>query len=425
MAPTPRRDISTRRRFRFTNGHLDGLRPEAKPFNESDADVPGLTIHVGVSGTRSWWFRYHWRGVRKTITLGTYPALAIVAARNMARDARSLIDNGIEPTSAALVRKRAAPANDGETPSGRHIIENVVAEFFTREIEPNRKRPADVKWQLNKHVLPEWRGRDVRTIKPKDVRELLYKIADRGTKVTANRVAATVTQLFLYAVERDYVESSPVQLLRRPGGREKPRQRALSDKELAAYLKDPTGATRYRRLSHVINALLLTAARRSELALAKWRDIDFSEKAWTIPKENTKNGVECIVPLSGAAVAEFVELKKLADAAGSRWVLPGADPSKHLEPKLLTRGVAKCQKRFKAIGFAEEFTLHDLRRTCRTGLARLKVPPHIAELCLNHTQKGIVGTYDVYAYLDEKREALEKWAAHVESLKKEKAPGRE
>lgn len=130
MAPTPRRDTTTRRRFRFANGHLDGLRPEAKPFNESDADVPGLAVHVGTSGTKSWWFRYYWRGVRKTVTLGTYPALGIAAARNMARDARSLVDNGIEPTSAALVRKRAAPAADGDAPSGRHIIENVVAEFL-------------------------------------------------------------------------------------------------------------------------------------------------------------------------------------------------------------------------------------------------------------------------------------------------------
>jgi hypothetical protein len=59
------------------------------------------------------------------------------------------------------------------------------------------------------------------------------------------------------------------------------------------------------------------------------------------------------------------------------------DPESHLESKLLTRGVAKCLKRFKTQGI-EAFTLHDLRRTCRTGLSRLKVKPHIAERILKH-----------------------------------------
>jgi integrase len=68
------------------------------------------------------------------------------------------------------------------------------------------------------------------------------------------------------------------------------------------------------------------------------------------------------------------------------------------------------------LGIAE-FTLHDLRRTCRTGLARLKIAPHIAERVLNHAQEKIPGTYDTHDYLEEKREALDKWAAHLASLR--------
>ena len=78
--------------------------------------------------------------------------------------------------------------------------------------------------------------------------------------------------------------------------------------------------------------------------------------------------------------------------------------------------MAKCRQRFKPAGIAP-FVLHDLRRTCRTGLARLKVPPHIAERVLNHAQDLIPGTYDVHDYMDEKREALERWARHLETLR--------
>ncbi|HKQ14437.1 MAG TPA: hypothetical protein VJT80_13465, partial [Steroidobacteraceae bacterium] len=76
-----------------------------------------------------------------------------------------------------------------------------------------------------------------------------------------------------------------------------------------------------------------------------------------------------------------------------------------------------CQERMAELGI-DAFTLHDLRRTCRTGLARLKVEPHIAERVLNHAQEKIAGTYDQWAYIDEKRAALDKWATHLLSLRR-------
>jgi integrase len=63
-----------------------------------------------------------------------------------------------------------------------------------------------------------------------------------------------------------------------------------------------------------------------------------------------------------------------------------------------------------------DYNLHDLRRTCRTGLSRLRVPPHIAERVLGHAQDRIQRTYDVHSYVDEKRQALQLWADHVSRL---------
>jgi len=97
-------------------------------------------------------------------------------------------------------------------------------------------------------------------------------------------------------------------------------------------------------------------------------------------------------------------------------VLPANGGDRPIDPKQLTRSLAKCRKRFERLGIAP-FTLHDLRRTCRTGLSRLGVPPHIAERVLNHAQERIAGTYDRFEYLAEKREALEKWARHLEGLR--------
>jgi integrase len=93
-------------------------------------------------------------------------------------------------------------------------------------------------------------------------------------------------------------------------------------------------------------------------------------------------------------------------------VLPNADKSAPIDPKYITRSVARCLKRFKKHGVAA-FTPHDLRRTGRTGLAKLGVKVDIAERVLNHARERIEATYDVHDYIDEKREALDQWATYL------------
>ena len=285
-----------------------------------------------------------------------------------------------------------------------------------RHVQPSRKRPEYVQALLAKNVLSHapWIGRDVRTITPREVVELLDGIVERGSKVMANRVAGTLSQMFRYGVHRSLLDASPVQLLYRPGGKEKARERSLSDAELKTYLKDPRACTRFERLERVMTLLLLTGQRRGEIVAATWRDVDLDARTWRIPDENSKTGRGHVVPLSTWAVEEFRALKR--EAEESAFVLPDPTGDAAADPKQLTRSLAKCRTRFRKAGI-EAFTLHDLRRTCRTGLAKLKIAPHVAERVLNHVQEKIPGTYDVHDYMDEKREALEKWSSYLEGLR--------
>lgn len=160
--------------------------------------------------------------------------------------------------------------------------------------------------------------------------------------------------------------------------------------------------------------LLLTGARRGEFALAAWSEIDFDNKTGTIPDENHKEDAGYICPLTYQAIEHFRALKEIAGK--SPWVCPKKGrPGRRAIPKELTRKLARCMERFERQGI-EPFTLHDLRRTVRTGLARLGVLPHVAERVLSHRQPGIQAVYDRYPYLAEKRAALELWAAHLDSL---------
>jgi len=227
------------------------------------------------------------------------------------------------------------------------------------------------------------------------------------------RTAGLLGQLFKFGIHRAIVDDSPVKLLYRPGGREKPRERAFSDEELKAFLGNLDDACRFQKLPHVLRLLLLTLPRRGELALAEWREFDFKARTWTIPDAHAKSGKGHVVPLSEWAIEELQKLKVMA--GGSRYVLPNADKTAPADPKYITRSVARCLKRFKKYG-VDAFTAHDLRRTGRTGLAKLGVKTDIGERVLNHARDRIEATYDVHGYIDEKREALEKWAKYLAVL---------
>jgi integrase len=395
------------------------------PGDHTDPATPGLQLRVRAKrgdSSRTWLLRYRWRDEWVRIVIGHYKdrgGTSLAEAREKALAMRKQIEDGIDPRRGRPQRRaRASPlplSSATAVPGAKHTVEYLVSEFTERYLRPTRKRPEYAEAILAKDVLPEWKGRDARTIEPAEVIELLDKIVDRGSPVAANRAAALLGQLFKFGIHRRIVASTPVQLLYRPGGKEKARERVLSDQELKAFLADPLKCTRFERLAHVMLLLLLTGQRRGELALARWSDVDLKARTWTIPDENAKGGRGHVVPLTDRAIEELRPLKIAAKR--STWVLPANDGEHYLDPKQLTRSLAKCLKRFEAEGIAP-FTLHDLRRTARTGLARLKIEPHVAERVLNHAQETIAGTYDRHAYMDQKRAALEKWAAHLVALRR-------
>ena len=411
---------------RLTASRIDGLRGQPGARDYPDRDCPGLLLHVAETGTKSWQFRYYWRGKRLKLTLGRYPAVGIVAAHDAARKAREALAKEIDPRRAGIAKKSRPTPIDSAAAAAlgaeeAHSIETLVAEYLEHYVARRGKNPAAARERV-RHLLEKelraWAGRDARTVKPREVVELLDGIVRRGSPVMANRFAGTLSKLFKLGVQRAIVEASPVQILIPPGGFERPRDRVLSDEELTALLACLDDVfTHARRTAATIRLILYTACRRSEIALAKWSHfrLDGDAPLWTVPEELSKTGVKYLIPLVPAAVAELRRLR--VNTPGSAFVFPAkwSDPDKQADPMILTRSLARNLDRLRKRGI-KPFTLHDLRRTVRTGLARLKVEPHIAERVLNHAQRGVVRTYDLHQYEGEKRAALEKWAAHLRGL---------
>jgi integrase len=421
---------------RLTATQIAGLRPGEKKWRDiSDPSVPGLVLRIGPGTSKRWLFRFKLKGKASRISLGSFPAVSLAQARLSALENRQLLEKDIDPRKAKRSHRRrlagasrthGAAANPTvpisartfgslprPAPEDKRSVDFLAYEYIESYVRPNREDPTYAIRILKKDVLPEWTGRDARTITVREVVELLDKIVERGSPVMANRTADILGQMFKYGVHRAIVDDSPVKLLFRPGGKEKSGKRALNESELIAFASQLHKACRSKQKRHVLMLLLLTLQRRSELGLAEWKEFDFEEKVWRIPDQHAKNRRGHIVPLTDWAVSELEALKELAGS--SRFVIPSSKKDKAANPKLITRSVARSLARFQKIGI-EPFKPHDLRRTGRTELARLGISKHVAERVLNHSKDVIEGTYDLYEYLNEKRSALTAWEQRLLEL---------
>lgn len=188
------------------------------------------------------------------------------------------------------------------------------------------------------------------------------------------------------------------------------RERILDDEELRAVWR--TAETTEGPFGAFVRFLLLTATRRNEAAYIQRGELSNGE--WIVPAERMKGKREHVVPLSPAAKAILDQIPPLGPFV---FTTNGRGPIKgfgKFKAKLDAAVLAALRKVATDRGEdpnkirLERWVLHDLRRTARSLMSRAKVSPDIAERCLAHTIGGVRGTYDRYAYLDEKRDAFEK-----------------
>jgi integrase len=210
--------------------------------------------------------------------------------------------------------------------------------------------------------------------------------------VTCNRARSTLSATFAWAIGEGLCDANPV-----IGTNKKiendPRERSLSDAETAAiWLACPDSD--YGR---IVRLLLLTGCRRDEIGSLRWSEIDFESRTITLAKERTKNGQAHSVPLSDAALTILQSVPQDGDL-----VFGGFGHWSYSKQRL-----------DEVLKFTVPWTLHDLRRTVRTGLGMLGIAPHVAEAVLNHLPAKLIRTYDRNTYANEKRDALNKWANHL------------
>jgi integrase len=369
------------------------------------SDGGGLTFTLSAKGTAAWVFRYRIGGKQRELSIGNYPTITLKKARELANDARAKVQQGVDVAREKRENKIALAAAG--------TVKELCEEYFKRNVEGRVSRPDIVREILDNDLIPRLGRLRIAEVKPMDVDNMIKAIVDRGSPVMANRVLSKSKAIFDYAIRRHWAEQNPAAAFRRAdaGGEEKARSRSLSEAELIKLLKairdaGPVFNTYYL----AIKLLLVTAVRLSELIEAPWSefDLDTDKPVWRIPKARIKTGKdmplgEFAIPLPAVAIEWLREIKRTSVA--SDYVFPARRRAG--KPTMSPATVNWALGEIKHC--LDHFTLHDLRRTARTHLARLGVLPHIAERCLNHKLPGINDTYDTYDYLDERRLALNAW----------------
>lgn len=362
----------------------------------------GLYFRVSNEGTGFWLVRYTTNGKRREIALDKYPQLSLVDARAQCAILKAEIKSGIDPQAE---RKRPAVVKI-------HIVDE-LAEDWLKDCEKRLKHPNIPRRVYEKNLAPVFGELSLERVTPLDIRAAIEKIVKSNRPTIANDALMYCKQLFRHAIRLNLMTTNPAEAftVHQAGGVEKSRDRYLTVEELAKVFSTfRQYSDQFTRENYLAVALLLVlGVRKGELIAAEWCEFDIDKAIWNIPQERSKTGVAISVPLPPVAIEWLQELH--VRACGSEYVFPKRRSSirnGHISPDTLNAAIMKL---FKGGNMpVEHFTVHDLRRTCRSLMSSVGVPGHVAERCLNHKLKGVEGIYDRYDYLSERKDALEKIA---------------
>ncbi len=385
---------------------LETLKPGPTRKEVPDGLVRGLYFVIQSSGMQSWACRYRLGGRTRKFTIGSYPAIDLKAARDLAKNALVKVAQGMDPYE----DKKAAKA-----PPDLDLIEKVVETFVSRHAKLNTRptTAGETERSLKKEVVERWKGRRLSTITRAEVHELLDSIIDRGSPVMANRLLATLSKLCSWSVERGLIAVSPCAGVKPPTAHTS-RDRVLSDPELKRIWR-ACDALAYP-FGPLVRMLVLTGQRRNEVAGLPRAELDMIAKLWVLPRERAKNNTEHTIPLSPMVVDLIGMLPHIGEGEGLLFTTNGRTPVSGFSKAKITLDIL-----LKADGGEPipHWTFHDLRRTTATGMARLGINLPVVEKVLNHTSgsfRGVAGVYNRHSFDAERRHALDAWGAFVERL---------
>jgi integrase len=411
----------------LTDRAIAALKPAeaGRRYQLMDDLVHGFGVRVTDRGERSFIFyaRYPGKPGPARRLLGRVGKLSLKAARERARQWRALIERGVDPA----VEKERVRREEEERRENSFAA--VAREFIRMAVigpdpaQPKQRKGHEVSRDLEREFISRWGKRPITDITSRDVIKVIDAAVERGSPYQAHNLLGHARRLFNWAIARGCygLERSPCDRMkpREVIGKKALRQRVLKNDELRAFWR-ATESAGYP-YGPLFRMLALTGQRKSEVSEARWREFDVEKRLWTIPAERMKMDAAHVVPLTDEALALLAQLPRFKKGDHLFSTTFGATPVNGFSKAkalLDSRMLAALREGAEHPDEIElpPFVIHDIRRTMRTGLSALRVPDMVRELVIAHAKPGLHKVYDQHTYLDEKRHALELWAARLRSI---------
>ena len=370
----------------MTDSTIAALKPRAGRYAEPDPKLAGHYVRVTPTGAKSFCaVSRDPAGKQVWHTIGSTDLYKVEEARELARVAIKAI-------------------KAGESRLGPQTFEAVAENWFKRHVEAKGLRSATrIKQRLEGQILPEWRSRDFETITRSDVAALLDDVEDNSGPVAADKALAIVSSICnWYATRNDKYATPIVRGMRRSNTKERARKRILNDDELRAVWK---AAEANGTFGAFVRMCLLTGQRKDKVAKMKWAHL--AGTSWQIEtdKREKSNAGELVLPQVALDI-----ISSQPQLLGNPFVFPGRGAK-------AMRGFDDRKKNFDAkLPDMPNWTLHDLRRTCRSLMSRAGVNDRHAECVLGHVIEGVEGVYNRHEYREEKAHALRALAALIDKI---------
>lgn len=395
---------------KLSNRVIERARPSSGDRFLSDGD--GLVLRITPTGAKTFCFRYNYGGRRPLITLGPYPLLSLIEARERAQSARTLLFHGVDPMAAKQSdESRSEPGSTAVNGNGG-LVKGMIEDWIEQYARPNYKRLGTQLQMTNKDILPVLGEMTVSAVTPKEIADVIGRVLKRGARTKANRVLSLLKTIFGWAKERGYITESPVIMTRKgAGGREKAKKRNLSMPEIEVFWKaieNHDGLLSWQTRT-ALKLILLTAQRPGEVAAMEWAHVNLTKRIWVLPAEVVKSERDHVVHLSALVVDTLAWVQQMNGTG--RYVFPSVK-KKWLGRPIGTQTLSKALLELFAaseFGSMKKFTPHDLRRTAASRMGDIAIHAHIVEKVLNHTMKGVMEVYNHANYYPERRAALNAW----------------
>jgi integrase len=419
----------------FTNKFIRSLGPKAAPYRKWERGSDrGFGIQITPRGVKTFFLGYRFEGERRFYNLGRYSETPLAKARERCREARRLLDQGIDPKAHEDAKREAARA-ERRAQALQGSVQALFKAYVAHLKKHGRPSASEVERTYYHDVAPMW-GDEVkaREIVEADVKRVLHQLIKRGAWVQANRVRAYLSAAFSFGIKHDNhpanfegevlfgLERNPVRDVPRPLQLERVGERDLSAGEIRDLWHGLETSKISRFMIIAIRLILATGGQRvKEVLWAHWAEFDTEPALWELPSRRTKNGRAHVVPLASLALELLGELAVYSGDRDHLFPRRGMDDSAPVP----VASISRTMQRFCVATYENEqkqecfrpFTPRDLRRTVKTRMAELGVPKEIRDRLHNHALNDVASKhYDRYDYLPQKWEAMRAWDTYLQSV---------